>query len=188
MSLLEQLLGANNGAAVDQISRQFGLNASQTQSAIDALLPTVAAGFQRNASAGGGLEGLLGALTGGGASRYVDDPSQLGQAAAVDDGNGILGQIFGSKDVSREVAARASAQTGIGPETLKAMLPMLATIVMGAIAKGAFSGGAAQAGQPQVPSARAGGGLLDMLTPMLDGNKDGNVMDDLMGMVGKYRT
>ena len=186
MSLLEQLLGANNGAAVDQISRQFGLNPTQTQSALEALLPTVAAGFQRNASAGTGLEGLLGALTGGGATNYVDNLSQLGQPAAVDDGNNILGQIFGSKDVSREVAARASAQTGIGPEILKAMLPMIATMVMGALAKGAFSGGAAQAGQPQVASANAGGGLLDMLSPMLDSNKDGNVMDDLMGMVGKY--
>ena len=166
MSVLEQLLGANNGAAIDQVSRQFGLDPAQAKSAMDALLPTVAAGFQRSASAGTGtgtgLEGLLGAQ----------------------DGNSILGQIFGSKDVSREVAARASAQTGIGPDILKAMLPMLATMVMGALAKGAFSGGAAQAGQAQV--APSGGGLLDMLTPMLDGNKDGNVVDDLMGMMGKY--
>ena len=186
MSLLEQLLGANNGAAVDQISRQFGLNASQTQSALDALLPTVAAGFQRNAAAGTGHEGLLGALTGRDAARYVDDPSQLGQPAAVDEGNNILGQIFGSKDVSREVAARASAQTGIGPEILKAMLPMIATMVMGAMAKGAFGGGTAQAGRHQDGSANPGGGLLDMLSPMLDGNKDGSVMDDLAGMMGKY--
>jgi hypothetical protein len=162
MSLLEQLLGANNGAAIDQVSRQFGLDPAQARSAMDALLPTVAAGFQRSASAGTGLEGVLGAQ----------------------DGNSILGQIFGSKDVSREVAARASAQTGIGPDILKAMLPMVATMVVGALAKGAFRGGAAQAGQAQV--APSGGGLLDMLTPMLDGNKDGNVVDDLMGMMGKH--
>jgi hypothetical protein len=68
------------------------------------------------------------------------------------------------------------------------MLPMVATMVMGAIAKGAFTGGAAQAGQPQVASANAGGGLLDMLAPMLDGNRDGSVVDDLAGMMGKYMT
>ena len=187
MSLLEQLLGANDGAAVDQISRQLGLDSSQTRSALDALLPTVAAGFQRNASSGTGLEGLLGALAGGGgAARYVEDPAQLAQRSAIDDGNGILGQIFGSKDVSREVATRAAAQTGLGPEILKAMLPMVASLVMGAMAKRAFSG-AGQAGLPQVASANpGGGGLLDMLTPMLDSNKDGSVMDDLMGMMGKY--
>jgi hypothetical protein len=183
MGLLEQLLGANNGAAVDQIGRQLGLDASQTTSALEALLPTVAAGFQRSASSGAGLEGLLGALTGGAPSRYADDLSQLGQPAAVDDGNNILGQIFGSKDVSREVAARASAQTGIGADVLKAMLPMVAAMVMGAMAKGAASGGTRLG---QATGATGGGGLLDMLTPMLDSNRDGSVMDDIAGMMGKY--
>jgi hypothetical protein len=185
MSLLEQLLGANNGVAVDQISRQLGLDASQTTSALEALLPTVAAGLQRSATGGSGLEGLLGALTGGGGpARYAEDLSQLGQPAAIDDGNSILGQIFGSKDVSREVAARASAQTGIGADVLKAMLPMVAAMVMGAMARGAAGG--PQLGQ--ATAAPAGGGLLDMLTPMLDSNRDGSVMDDLASMMGKYMT
>jgi hypothetical protein len=182
MGLLEQLLGANNQTAVDQIGRQLGLDSSQTSSALEALLPTVAAGFQRSASSGTGLDALLGALSGAGASRYVEDPSQLGQASAVSDGNDILGQIFGSKDVSREVAARASAQTGIGSDVLKAMLPMVATLVMGAMARNATSGGP-QLGQAAAPG---GGGLFDMLTPMLDANRDGSVMDDLAGMMGKY--
>jgi hypothetical protein len=59
-------------------------------------------------------------------------------------------------------------------------------MVMSALAKGAFTGGATQAGQPQVGAANPGGGLFDMLTPMLDSNKDGSVVDDLMGMMGKY--
>jgi len=42
----------------------------------------------------------------------------------VQDGNGILGHIFGSKDVSREVAARASAQSGVGADVLKKLLPI----------------------------------------------------------------
>ena len=88
--------------------------------------------------------------------------------------------------MSREVAARASAQTGIGADVLKAMLPLVATMVMGALAKGAV-GGAPQAGQAPA-TAGAGGGLLDMLTPMLDSNRDGSVMDDLVGMMGKYMT
>jgi len=187
MSLLEQLLGANHGVAVDQISRQFGLQPSQARSALDALLPTVAAGVQRGASGGVGLEQLLASLAGGGATAYAENPSQLSQPSAIDAGNGILGQIFGSKDVSREVASRAAAQTGIGPEILKAMLPVVATMVMSALAKGACAGGVPQARQPHVGSGAPGGGILDMLTPMLDSNKDGSVMDDLMGMMGKYR-
>jgi hypothetical protein len=47
------------------------------------------------------------------------------------DGNGILGHILGSKDVSRQVAAQASARTGIGADVLKKMLPLVATLAMG---------------------------------------------------------
>ncbi len=185
MGLLEQLLGANNGAVVDQVSQRFGLEPAQAASAIDALLPMVAAGFQTRATAGGGLGDLIGALAGGGAAKYAEDLSQLGQPSSVDDGNVILGHIFGSKDVSREVAARASAQTGIGPDILKALLPIVASMVVGAMAKGAASG-LPQAGAPT--TAGPGGGLLDMLTPMLDSNRDGSVVDDLASMMTKYMT
>jgi hypothetical protein len=40
------------------------------------------------------------------------------------------------------------------------------------------SGGAPQA-------SAGGGGLLDMLTPMLDSNRNGSIADDVIGMLGK---
>jgi hypothetical protein len=182
MSLLEQLLGGRNSAAVDQIGRQLGLDPSTTQSALDALLPSVAAGVQRNAATPQGLEALLGALGGGQHQRYVDNPAVLAQPDAVEDGNGILGHIFGSKDVSREVAARAAAQTGIGQDVLKQMLPMVAALVMGALARGGAQGGGVGGLQAGLnPTGSAGGGILDMLTPMLDANRDGSMIDDLIG-------
>ena len=42
------------------------------------------------------------------------------------DGNGILGHIFGSKDVSRQVAARAAQSSGVAPDILAKMLPLVA--------------------------------------------------------------
>ncbi len=181
MSLLEQLLGGRNDAAVAQIGRQLGLDASQTQSALDALLPAVAAGFQRNASTSQGLEGLLGALGAGQHQRYVDDPTTLAQPTSVADGNGILGHIFGSKEVSRDVAARASAQSGIGQDVLKQMLPMVAALVMGAMARRSGQGDAGGGLPGGLGQADAGGGLLAMLTPLLDANRDGSIIDDVLG-------
>lgn len=163
---------------MDQISRQFGLDPSQTQSALDALLPAVAAGVQRNAATPQGLEGLLGALASGRHQGYVDDPGVLAQPQAIEDGNGILGHIFGSKDVSREVAARAAAQSGVGPDVLKQMLPMVAALVMGALARRGSQGAGLQPGLNPMSS---GGGILDMLTPMLDSNRDGSILDDVIG-------
>ena len=54
-----------------------------------------------------------------------------GQAAS---GAAALGQIFGSKDVSRAVGQSASAQSGIDPGLLKKMVPMLAMAGAGGLA------------------------------------------------------
>lgn len=185
MNLLEAILGAQNGGVVDQLGQQFGLNQQQTNSAIGALLPSLASGLARNASSQDGLGALMGALTSGNHGRFVDNLGQLGLGAATQEGNGILGHILGSKDVSRQVAAQAAAQTGISDDLLKKMLPVLASLAMGMLAKQGAGAARADAGFNAGPAA-AGGGILDMLTPMLDRNRDGSVVDDVVGMMGKF--
>jgi hypothetical protein len=114
------------------------------------------------------------------------------QPTNVNKGNEVLGQIFGSKDVSRAVAQDAAAKSGLDPSVLKKMLPMVAMLVAGYMAKQRMAGNAA-AGQP----ASAGGGLGGMLGGMLGGggagggglagmidmNNDGNPLDDILRMV-----
>jgi hypothetical protein len=182
MDLLQTVLNAQNGGAVEQIGRSFGLDQAQTTSAIGQLLPALAAGLSHQTAQPGGMEGLMAALTGGTHQRYLDDASTLTDAATIQDGNGILGNIFGSKDVSRQVAASASARTGIGADILQQMLPLVATLAMGALARqsSAAHAGAVQAGQPEQA------GVLGMLTPLLDANKDGSMTDDVMAMLGKF--
>jgi hypothetical protein len=46
-----------------------------------------------------------------------------------------LGHLFGSKELSRAVAQQAAAQTGIGQDILKQMLPVLASTIMGGLFK-----------------------------------------------------
>jgi hypothetical protein len=178
MNILESILSAQNGGAVSQMSQQLGLGSDQTMSVLSALVPALAGGFQRNMQSEGGLDALMGALTGGQHAQYIENPSSLAGAAA--DGNGILGHIFGSKDVSRQVATRAAAQTGLDPSILKQAMPLVAALMMGAMAKQRGTG-ASMAAAPGMP----GGGLMSMLTPMLDSNRDGSIVDDVMGILGK---
>ena len=175
MNLMETILSAGGGDAVREISRQFGLGQDQTVSAIQSLLPALAGGMQRNVNQEGGLESLLTALIGGQHQRYVDNPATLGAQETVEDGNGILGHLFGNKEVSRQVASHASMQTGIGQDILKQMLPMVAALAMGALSKSAVN--------REAPS--AGEGVLGMLGPLLDRDRDGSAADDIMGMVGR---
>jgi uncharacterized protein YidB (DUF937 family) len=186
MNILDQLLGNDAASAVEQVGRQFGLDQSTASSALGALLPALLAGFHQRASSPSGIDALEAALRGGGHQSYLDNLQSLGRPDTVDMGNDILGQIFGSKDVSREVARRASAQAGIGTDILKRMLPVVAAMAAGAIARQQLGGASTRAGMVPAPGAQPqGGGLLDMLTPMLDANRDGTMIDDVIGMIGK---
>ena len=63
---------------------------------------------------------------------------------------------------------------------LKQALPLVAALMMAAMARqGGASSMTSGAGMP------GGGGLMSMLTPMLDSNRDGSIVDDVMGMLGK---
>ena len=176
MNLLESIV--SSPGALSQLGQSVGLSESQTQSALKALLPALSSGLKKNTAQPSGLDGLLSALNQGGHAKYLEDPSQLTNTGAIQEGNGILGHLLGNKETSRNVAQRASQQTGIGDDVLKKMLPLVATMVMGALSKQSA---------PARSQAQAGnGGIFDMLAPMLDADGDGSVADDLLGMAGKF--
>ena len=131
LNILDVIMNAQGGAAVRQLGSQVGLGEAGTASALSGPVPALAAGFQRNLQTPEGLSGLVTALSAGTHQRYIDDPAALADPAAVAEGDGILGHVLGSKDVSREVASRAAAQTGLGPEVMKRMLPLAASLMMG---------------------------------------------------------
>jgi hypothetical protein len=180
MNLLETILNAQNGDVVKQVASNFQLDETQARSAMAALVPALGQGITRNASSAQGLDELIGALARGNHSRYIEEPAAALDQGAVADGNNILGHVFGSKDVSRQVASRAADSTGIDSSILKQMLPMLASVAMGAMSKQGFAGGSA--------ASQAGGGsdLGSLLTGFLDADKDGSILDDVMGMASKF--
>ena len=144
-------------------------------------MPALAAGFQQNLQSEGGLGNLMSALTAGNHNQYIDNPSSLSDQNAVADGNGILGHVLGSKDISREVAGRAAAQTGLSADVMKRLLPLAAAMMMGAFAQ---KSGNASAMSPGLTG--SAGSITEMLTPMLDCNRDGSLVDDVTGMLGRF--
>lgn len=207
--LLDLLAGAQGQAAKQQLGQQFGLNDNMTQQALQALIPALSAGLKSNAQKQGGIESLLGALNKGNHSRYLDEPSLLGQLEAKTEGNGILGHLLGSKDMSRSVASHAAQKTGLDSGLLKKMLPIVATVVMGSLSKRSQQpdtvsqlAGLLGGGQRQQSSGLGGllGGLLGggqkqaaqsnglgALGALFDADRDGSAMDDIFQMVLKGR-
>jgi hypothetical protein len=154
------------------MARELGVGEDQVRRGAAELLPAIMGGFQKQAPAGGddALGGLLGRLGGAGLLDNVlaPQPTDIGM------GNNVLGEIFGSKDVSRSVAQNAASRSGLESSLLKRMLPMLAMMAAGYMAK-QRSGAGAQAG--------SGGGFGDLgglLASRMGGA--GNPLDDVLRM------
>ena len=186
---------------LDSIARQLGISEAQAASGAQALLPAVMGGFQKQAQGGSGLDGLLSQLGGLGLADQANDPASPDPAH----GNDVLGQIFGSKDVSRTVAQHAASNSGLDSDLLKQMLPLVASLVMSFMSRqgnagqanaapaaespmsgllGGLLGGLGGQAQGGAPAA-GGGGLLGTLNTLLDANGDGNALDDILRMATK---
>ena len=161
LPLFEMLANAQNGNGMDALSRQFGLNQQQTQAALEALMPAFSQGLKRNASDPYGVGSFLQAMASGQHAKYFDDASRAFSPQGVDEGNGILGHLFGSKDLSRAVAAQAAQATGVGQNILQQMLPVVASMIMGGLFK-------QSTGQMQAASGMGGNNPLgDIIEQMM---------------------
>jgi hypothetical protein len=187
----------NQVGGLQSVARELGMSEQQVNAGAAALLPAVLGGFKKQAqSQPTGLEGLAGMLGGLGGGGLLDEvlspqPTNVGR------GNDVLGQIFGSPDVSRTVASQASASSGLDPALLKKLLPMLAMLVAGYMARQGAGTNAAPADTGLGEAGGLGGllgGLLGQgnarqapgLAGLLDLDGDGNPLDDIMGMAGKF--
>lgn len=113
MNLFDEIVGGR-GNPLQQMEQSFGLDQETVGSVIKQFLPALTNGVKKNISQEGGLDGLLGALSRGGHDRYLEGATNLNRPESVQDGNGILGHLLGSKDVSRQLASRTSEKTGVG--------------------------------------------------------------------------
>ena len=157
--LFDMLTNAQNGQAVEQMARQFGLSQKQAQAAMEALMPAFSQGLKRNAADPYGVGSFLSALSTGRHARYFEDMQKAFQPAGIEEGNGILGHLFGSKELSRAVAKQAEQATGIGQDILKQMLPALASMIMGGLYK--------QSTEPQRAQASGANPLGDIIEQMM---------------------
>jgi len=189
---IDDILARTGG--LEAMARDLGVSEAEAARGAEELLPAILGGFKKQAQSQptglAGLGGLLAQLGGGGLLDELLAP----QPTDVRHGDDILGQIFGSRDVSRAVAQNASSRSGLDQSLLKRMLPLLAMLVAGYLSR--QGGAGAGAARPN-----AGGGLEDLvggvlggrdsgasaggLADLLDLNGDGNPLDDILRLAGK---
>lgn len=159
MTLFEMMQSAQNGQAMQNLARQYGLSQQQTQSAIDALLPAFSMGLQRQTQDPYAFGNLAQMMTASPFAKMYDADGDGIPDNARAMGNDVLSQLFGSKEVSNAVTAQAAATSGVGQAILKQMLPVIASMVMGGLFKSTNSQGM--------------GGVLGQFAEMMQGKMPG---------------
>lgn len=173
--LMEQLSGAGGPAGMggllggllggDAAGQADPEQAAKTEKATSLGLEALIGGLAKNAESKKGARSLERALQRHDGSVLDDLPSSLGSSANAADGEKIVGHVFGkNKDaVVQSLAGKSGMDTG----SIAKLLPMLAPVVMGMLAK---KGG----------GSKGGGGLAGML----GGEAGGFDLGDLAGMLG----
>lgn len=188
---LEALLGLLQGQDLGQLAEQVGGNEGQVKSGVMAALPAMLTALSKNTGTEKGAEELNNALEKKHDGSILDNLSGYLSNPDLKDGAGILNHLFGSQ--TSNVANAVSQSSGLDSNGSMKMLQMLAPVLMGMLGQQKKQNNLDAEGIGNLTSMLASNfgseagasGIMDVVTNLLDANKDGNVMDDIMGMVGK---
>ena len=132
MNLNDIMQAAQGGQGVNNIAAQFGLTPEQAQAAIQAAMPAFSQGLQRLGQDPNALGGVLSHIANDVHQGSFQDPAQA-SAAAGGLGGDALSQIFGSPQVTAQISQRVAQASGVSPEIIQGMMPVVASILMGGL-------------------------------------------------------
>ncbi|MEM6894056.1 MAG: DUF937 domain-containing protein [Bacteroidota bacterium] len=192
MSGLLDLLNSPMGKQIiSGAAGQTGQSEGKTAEIMAMAMPLLMGAMKKNASTPGGAEGLMNALNSKHDGGILGDLGGLFGGGVdqnvMDDGAGILGHVFGSKQSQVENAL--SSKSGVDASSISQILKIAAPILMGFLGQqtrqqsvnnpdaltgllGGLMGGGGNAGQQQ-----------SLIESFLDSDGDGSIIDDLAGMV-----
>ena len=189
---LEALLRLLQGQDLGNLASQVGGNEGEVKNGVMAALPAMLAALGKNAGTEKGAEELNNALEKKHDGSILDTLSGYLSNPDLKDGAGILNHLFGNQ--TSNVANAVSQSSGLDTNGSMKMLQMLAPILMGMLGQQKKQNNLDAKGLGNLTSMLASNfgseagasGIMEAVTNLLDANKDGNVMDDIMGMVGKF--
>ncbi len=192
MSGILDLLNSDLGKQIiGGISQDTNQPEDKTASVVAMAMPILMGAMKRNASTESGAANLMGALDNKHDGSILDNLSGLFQNGVDEDvkqdGAGILGHVLGG---SQDNAVQAISQkSGLNTSSVMKILTVAAPIIIGYLGKQKQQKNVnTQSGLGDLLGGLMGGGdkqhkQQSMIESLLDGNKDGSVIDDIAGMV-----
>ena len=178
---------ALNAETISQMSQSLGTDESTTNNAVQAALPLLLGAMTQNSSSPEGSSSLLSALDQDHDGSILNDLGGFLGGYEAGPGGGILGHVFGERlGAAQNTVSQAS---GMDFGRVLQLLMMLAPIVMGALGKSRQQGNVDESSLPDVlggatRQAASNSPLSDILSQMLDSNRDGSSLDDILKMAG----
>lgn len=168
MRIEDVVRNEQGGQALPNLASAFNVAPADMETAFGSIMQDLSRRLERNTLSRGGLADLVSVLGNPANQAVLADPSLAGDPRARTIGNSALDTILGSKDTSRAVAARAARASGLDAGLVEKLLPVVAAMMMGGLAKESASafgslpgfGGGGPAGSPlPLPGSGGGGGL-----------------------------
>jgi hypothetical protein len=188
-ALTQQVMDQLTKKGISQISKNIGADKSTTTEALTTMLPLLVTALAKNTSQPSGAQALHQALA------KDHDGSILGNIAtflenpAVANGAGILVHVLG--DQQSVVTQGLAKTTGLDSAQIAQLMQTAAPILMGVLGQQQQQSGLDPSGltdllgSHQQQAQQSNPDLMNVLNTMLDTNKDGSALDDILGMAGK---
>lgn len=178
------------GGASRQIAQRLGISESTANTAMQVAVPLILTALARNATQPQGAQSLHQAINKDHDGSIMDNIMGYVSNPQTANGAGILNHVFGTQKPA--VENNLAQATGLDQNAAGGLLETLAPIVMGAVGKAQQNEGLDPSGlsnllerQQQQAQSNAPG-AMNILSSMLDQNKDGSAMDDLQRMAAKF--
>jgi hypothetical protein len=134
-NLSEILQNAQGGKAVENLAQQYGISPDEVQTALQALIPALSTGLQNKAADPGVLGSIISAVTDKDHHASFSNTDAAPNADAVQKGQDVLRNLFGSNQITNQIAQEASKVTGLQPDVLAQLFPAVASLALGGMAQ-----------------------------------------------------
>ncbi len=185
---ISQLISGNlsDSGILNQLGQSVGANPNQVQQLMQLGLPTLTQALAQNASTPAGAQSLANALDQH-QNEPVDNLASFFQNVDTADGAKILQHVFGGS--TAQVQSNLAQQTGLQTNQVSGLLAQLAPLLLGVLGK--------QKKEQHLDSSGVAGLLgslmgqtgnssaMTMATQMLDSNKNGSILDEIGGFLGR---
>jgi hypothetical protein len=180
MTLNDILHSAQGGQAVVNLGSQFGLAPEAAEAAVQAMIPAFSAGLTSMAANPAAIGSVLSELASGAHAASYADPSQTAGAGRL--GGAVIGQVFGSPQAIDQIIAHVAEVSGVSADTIRAMLPAVASMLMGGLAHSMANQGLSGVLGQLANAAAAPGGLGSTVpTPAGSGGLFGSLIGSVFG-------